>query len=211
MKYIKKRQEPRIFSQWKMERLNKGKRTTYNNLHGKEKQAVKVSLMEEQGYLCCYCECRLTEDDSHIEHFFPQTYFSQLELEYDNLLCSCMKEREAGIPLHCGHRKDEWYDLNMPSPLDATTEKRFLIYGNGEIKPTDPGDVVVQMMIDKLGLNSRNLQDKRKKAIDGFLDSLLPDEDFVLAIKIHLRRKKDGTFNEFWSAISDQVRHPAMP
>ena len=206
MKYIKKQTEPHIFAQWKEDRLEKGKRTTYDNLHGKEKREVKASLMREQGYLCCYCECRLIEADSHIEHFCPRTRFSCLELEYGNLLCSCMKERETGVPLHCGHLKDEWYDPNMPSPLEPNTHTRFLIYGNGEIKSTDPTNCIAQTMIEKLGLDSRNMQDKRKKAIDGFLDSLLPQEDFVLAIQSYLRPNNEGILNEYWSAISDQMR-----
>ena len=71
MKSIQKGIEPEIFTQWKA-LANEGWQPTYANLSGVEKQAVKQSLTSEQGYLCCYCERRLTDDDSHIEHFKPQ-------------------------------------------------------------------------------------------------------------------------------------------
>lgn len=68
MKHFVKNGEPALFSQWKASATDDWK-PTYQDLRGDEKEAVKESLMKEQGYICCYCERRLIDSDSHIEHF----------------------------------------------------------------------------------------------------------------------------------------------
>ena len=55
MKHIVKGLEPDVFSAWKALE-NPDWTPTYDDLRGAEKQAVKTALMQEQGYLCCYCE-----------------------------------------------------------------------------------------------------------------------------------------------------------
>jgi len=59
MKYIVKGQEPQTFSQWRGQE-NDDWSPTYDALPGKTKQDLKEALMREQGFLCCYCEQRLT-------------------------------------------------------------------------------------------------------------------------------------------------------
>jgi hypothetical protein len=71
MKHVVKQPEPIEFSEWKAQ-ANENWQPTYAELRSDVKQAVKKSLMQEQGYLCCYCEQRLDETRSHIEHFQPQ-------------------------------------------------------------------------------------------------------------------------------------------
>lgn len=71
MKYIEKQQEPCVFTNWKAQ-ANDDWQPKYEYLSGEIKKAVKDTLMSEQGYICCYCERRLTKSDSHIEHFRPQ-------------------------------------------------------------------------------------------------------------------------------------------
>ena len=61
MKYVEKRHEPEAFAQWKA-LANEDWQPTYGDLSGDPKVSVKRSLMREQGYLCCYCERRLTEE-----------------------------------------------------------------------------------------------------------------------------------------------------
>jgi hypothetical protein len=65
MKHIVKQHEPKAFANWKA-LANDDWQPTYGDLSGEAKKAVKSALMAEQGYICCYCERRLTEEDSHI-------------------------------------------------------------------------------------------------------------------------------------------------
>jgi uncharacterized protein (TIGR02646 family) len=69
--------------------------------------------MEEQGFICCYCERRLEERESHIEHLRPQYPYVNDQLKYQNMLCSCLKQLNAGEPRHCGNLKGNWYDENQ--------------------------------------------------------------------------------------------------
>ncbi|MEM9009171.1 MAG: retron system putative HNH endonuclease [Cyanobacteria bacterium P01_F01_bin.86] len=110
MKYIEKTEEPRTFSDWKS-LANEDWQPTYGSLSGTIKTDVKAALMAEQGYLCCYCERRLVEDDSHIEHFRPQSDPMVDPLDFSNMLCSCQNHLKKREPLHCGNLKGDWAGL----------------------------------------------------------------------------------------------------
>ena len=92
MKYVEKRHEPEAYTQWRA-LANEDWQPTYDDLSGDTKASVKGALMQEQGYICCYCERRLTEGDSHIEHFRPQSDPAVDPLDYGNFLCSCQKSK----------------------------------------------------------------------------------------------------------------------
>lgn len=102
MKHIIKHQEPSEFLQWKAN-ATEDWQPSYAQLSGSIKNSVKQALITEQGYLCCYCECRLRDEDSHIEHFRPQHNSSIDSLDYSNLLCSCQNNLKKGEPRHCGN------------------------------------------------------------------------------------------------------------
>jgi uncharacterized protein (TIGR02646 family) len=53
------------------------------------KEKIKKALIEEQGYICCYCGGRVNEANSHIEHFLPKDSYIKLTYDYTNLLISC--------------------------------------------------------------------------------------------------------------------------
>ncbi|ESQ15163.1 MAG TPA: TIGR02646 family protein [Chromatiaceae bacterium] len=153
MKYIQKRQEPQAFADWKAQENNNWQ-PTYKALSGPPKAALKQALMAEQGEICCYCERRLTWDDSHIEHFRPQHDDLVDPLDYGNLLCSCQNRIQKGEPRHCGNLKDKWFDdALLISPLDPACQARFRFSGDGEIKPLTDTDAVAETTIAKLGLD----------------------------------------------------------
>lgn len=59
-------------------------RATFN------KSQLKSSLVEEQGYICCYCGQRIFKDsNTRIEHCSPKSDNKALTYEYNNLLASC--------------------------------------------------------------------------------------------------------------------------
>ncbi len=88
MKYIRKRQEPPEFKNWK-EQANSDWQPDFKNLGGKPKEILIKALMTEQGEICCYCENRLVDGECHIEHFKPQSDPTVDPLDYASLLCSC--------------------------------------------------------------------------------------------------------------------------
>lgn len=50
---------------------------------------LDASLIDEQGYICCYCGKRIPQDDFVREHFEDKSHNRALVFRYSNLLASC--------------------------------------------------------------------------------------------------------------------------
>ncbi|MRG77338.1 MAG: TIGR02646 family protein [ANME-2 cluster archaeon] len=201
MKHIAKDQNTPDFDKWKAS-ANDNWQPTYEDLSGTTKKEVKYSLMKEQGYICCYCERRLTDDGSHIEHFNPRSNNVLNPLDYTNMLCSCQNQLEQGEPRHCGHLKGDWFDNQLlVSPLDPDCEGHFTYTADGKIQPAEKSDDSARMTIEKLGLNVNKLNALRKKAIEPFLDENLSEQEFFQFVSGYLRKNTGGMFGEFWTTI----------
>ncbi len=201
MKHILKKNEPQAFSDWKA-LVDENWQPTYAELSGKIKQAVKDALMVEQGHICCYCERRLTDDDSHIEHFRPQSDPEVNPLNFGNLMCSCQNQIKKGEPRHCGNLKGKWFDpILLVSPLDSDCENWFAFIGNGVIKPANKHDQAAYDTITKLGLDIQKLNDLRAKAIEPFLDDILSSKKVQAFVTGYLTKDTLGRFGEFWTTI----------
>nr|VFK55459.1 MAG: TIGR02646 family protein [Candidatus Kentron sp. TUN]VFK61469.1 MAG: TIGR02646 family protein [Candidatus Kentron sp. TUN]VFK65952.1 MAG: TIGR02646 family protein [Candidatus Kentron sp. TUN] len=201
MKHIVKQDEPEAFIRWKAP-AGPDWQPSYGVLGGKPKQAVKKALMVEQGYICCYCERRLTDDDAHIEHFRPQSDPAIDPLDFGNLLCSCQNRLKKGEPRHCGHRKGDWFDDTLLiSPLDPGCERRFKFTYDGEIKSAADPDAAAFKTIEKLGLNIPKLKSQRVEALEPFLEENLSLEEVRTFVSGYLEKDSSGRFGEFWSMI----------
>lgn len=201
MKHIVKQGEPQAFTDWKA-LANDDWQPTYDNLAGASKRAVKKALMEEQGYICCYCERRLTDADSHVEHFKPQSEEDVDPLDYTNMLCSCQNQIRKGEPRHCGNLKDNWFDQELLiSPLEPGCESRFAFTGDGGIQAATEGDSAAAKTIVKLGLGIPKLNDLRARAIEPFLDENLTEQDLRDFVSGYLAKDAAGYFGEFWTTI----------
>lgn len=201
MKYIIKQCEPTIFTAWKG-KANENWQPTYAELSGETKKAVKDALMTEQGYICCYCERRLTDNDSHIEHFQPQSDPNINPLDFSNLLCSCQSQTKKGEPRHCGTLKDDWFDSNLlVSPLDSGCENQFAFTDDGSIRPAVNNDKAASETINKLGLGIPKLNALRAKAIEPFLEDNLSRKELETFVSGYLEKDTSGHFGEFWITI----------
>lgn len=201
MKYIVKKDEPKEFADWKA-LTNEDWQPSFSDLSGDTKKAVKRALMAEQGAICCYCEQRLTENKSHIEHFRPQSDPAVDSLEFNNLLCSCQNQLKKGEPRHCGNLKGEWFDSELlVSPLDPDCEGRFAFTGNGIIKPLADHDQAASETIARLGLSIPKLNAMRAKAIEPFLEESLSIDQMLAFFADYLNRDASGHFNVFWTTI----------
>ena len=201
MKHIRKNAEPQTFTEWKMHHKD-NKQLHYGMLVGDLKQEVKDALLAEQGYICCYCERRLTNHNSHIEHLRPQSDPAADPLDYTNLLCSCQKLLDKGAPRHCGNLKGQWYDEELlVSPLDPSCETRFAFNADGKIKPAQDQDLAAQETIERLGLGIPKLNNLRASAIEPFLDESLSADELKLFVENYLEKNSSGMFGEFWGMI----------
>ena len=194
MKRIVKDPEPADFSQWKAnDRM--AHRPNWGRIPASIKQKVHESLMQEQGFLCCYCETSVTANDSHIEHFRPRRYRDR-QLDYDNLLCSCQRELSQGEPRHCGNGKGSWFDeKRLVSPLESACEDRFRFTANGDIFSRRNNDAGAKATIHKLALNLPKLRALREAAVTVLCDLSQTD------IRRLLVRGTDGRFLAFHTTI----------
>jgi len=207
MKHILKGSEPLEFTNWKkQDKMFQRGNPKWNRVPSSIKDNIRASLKEEQGYICCYCERKINESDYHIEHFKPKdrNRFPELQLSFDNLICSCQLELEKGEPRHCGNSKGSWFDDELLiSPLDSNCEAQFIYTGDGHIKPSDNNSSSAVTTIEKLNLDIDKLVDLRRKAIEPFIDENLNDDDLRNFVNGYLAEKEDnsGKYNEFFTTI----------
>lgn len=203
MKYIIKGVEPECLVEYRG-MANEDWQPSYDDLGGSRKDIIKEALMVEQGYICCYCERELELKDSHIEHFIPQSHSSCDPLDYNNMLCSCMKERKKGDVLHCGAKKDNWYDeVLLVSPFDPSCEGKFVYTDDGRIKPSENGGVAAKETIEKLGLDCQKLVDERKKILEVLIAKELTNEEMHELFNQYLMRE-GGKFKSFWTMVDSK-------
>jgi uncharacterized protein (TIGR02646 family) len=220
MKYIQKGQEPDKFTEWKAQE-NEDWKPTYSNLQKPERSEVHESLLQEQGYICCYCGMRIDRHISHIEHFKPQKDFPDLALDYSNFLASCPgegqdKSAENTEPqikgVHCGHQKGEWYDTKLTvSPLDSNCADYFRYTGLGEILPiADPLlNAAAQETIKRLRLDHSRLEASRRSALQGIVDALntSSNDDLQKLAEDYKKPNAKGEYVRFCGAVSYLLRH----
>lgn len=174
MKYIVKTVEPLFFTQWKKnDKMYLRGKPNWNRLKSKEKKQLHKALLKEQGSICCYCGMRIALDNSHIEHFQPQKKNPELQLEYNNLLCSCQLELQKTEPRHCGNAKGSWFDEKLTiSPLEPMCESRFEYLEDGSIQAFDNNDEGAKASITHLALDIDKLRELRQSAISAILDDI---------------------------------------
>lgn len=192
MKQIIKASEPSQLVNWKASD-KMAHRPRWNRVPRQVRQAVHDSLIREQGALCCYCEARVARSNSHVEHFRP---VDDYQLDYTNLLCSCVRDQIQGEPSHCGHRKGSWFDEELLiSPLASGCEDRFRFTGDGQVFPAGD-DEAAKATIDRLDLNLPKLQALRAEAVDALVDLPATDVQTLLATPTPA-----GEFVEFFTTI----------
>jgi len=163
MKQIIKNREPHELTEQRAARGN------YDNLH---KDELRASLLKEQGWICCYCMCRIPQKlesqhrqknypDCKIEHVQCRSQHTDLELNYNNLLLAC--NGKHGSPRNvqtCDTYKGE-RDLSF-NPADPTKNIEDFVKYNaiGEIFSDDT--TIDRELNEVLNLNTKELRDNRE-------------------------------------------------
>ncbi|GAA6620572.1 retron system putative HNH endonuclease [Scytonema sp. NUACC26] len=207
MKYIQKSREPDSLTKWNLKR---GSRIPdWKSFSKGVKDDVYFSLLQEQGYICCYCGRPISRKQCHIEHYRPKSVYKHLTFEYTNLIASCQGEDEdrPRVPVHCGHKKQAWFDEElMISPLDPNCPDYFKYSGSGEILPIDEPQkqAPAKTTIQKLALDINKLRKLRRAAIDAVLQATdgLTGEEIQLLTQAYDKRDSSGRFTPFSAAIT---------
>ena len=201
MKYIAKKEAPKEYQNYC--RRNKA---SYDDLREENNREVydklRVSLLEEQGYICCYCGCRITLDNVTVEHLKPRDKYKKQELDYSNLLASCdggqnkrnKNERDRQYyPLYCNCKKG---NSEIPvTPLIDNCEERFKYDEKGNIFCKE-GDTAAENTINILNLNNSIFKKQRQAAMKTIIwckDEIQRNKKEEIA-RLSSKRNDDGVF-----------------
>lgn len=218
MKHIRKNQEPQNFTNWKNQANENWQPGWKGNFQAPEKTEVHEALLIEQGYICCYCGRGIDYQSSHIEHFRPRTHYSELALEYTNLLASCPgypedKDFKLGsqpTQEHCGQKKGDWYDRDLTvSPLLEDCADYFRYTRDGQILPTQVSSMqfAAQATITQLSLDCSSLERARARVIEAIEppDGLTSDEAQKL-IQAYEKLDEEGKYKRFCATLIYRLR-----
>ncbi len=202
MKYIDKNASPDFFEEWK-KTINPSK---WNELRSPEKDQLRRTLLEEQGYICCYCNQGIADHPLYtkIEHLYPkdEDKYPEQMFDYGNLLLACSGGEKDAKPrtLHCDSKKG---NNEPPSvvPLQTDCEKHFQYFSNGEMEGISEDG---KTTIDELGLNIKKLKILREKAINEYFEIYEIDdlkENEIQESILDLNQKVEGKYIPFCKAI----------
>lgn len=158
MKFILKGKEPEA---WK----------TYRNTEGVIFSAItelKIALLEQQGYICCYCMSRINFESMKVEHWKPRKY-KALIFHFDNLLAAC--KGDFCTEKHCDTRKDDIEILINPSDKANNIESLISYkWSDGSLKYSPHYKKDIE---DVLNLNNPILKNNRKKVMEAVSQVLM--------------------------------------
>lgn len=210
MRRIQKNKTPVWFENWKKNyEKSTGRKAVYKtDLPERERRQLRKELLEEQGYICCYCMKRIDLNHSHLEHFWPKSIFPDKDMNYENMLVSCEGEVTGGD--HCGHKKENWYDKDMIIPTDIRIESMFNYTLDGKIIPAhqDNRSVIESKMIHEWGLDSFHLERNRRMALEQseIYDGYDYEEDEIWDIINYYDGKQNGKYIEYCNAIINVLK-----
>jgi len=184
MKKIFKSKEPESLKAYKKIISNFDDEKLYENFNLKSRSGclnnkvdnLRRHLLEDQGYICCYCMARIDCNYSKIEHLKPQSkalvtnnYFHQID--YQNLFIACCgKNIDKKAYKSC----ETYGNKNSNTYCDTFKKEKELNYVNllsdiqGKLKYKKNGEIYSENLnINKeingvLNLNCKTLKNNRK-------------------------------------------------
>ena len=208
MKYIKKKAPPVELVAYR-NTLGASYQDLYNN-HNDIWELTRLSLAEEQGYICCYCGRRITGfQGTQIEHIFAKgtTAYEKMQLDYETNLLACCdggkyeRKLNPSIPstdLYCDTPKDT---TPIPvTPLNPLCEEKFLYASDGDIVGVGAD---AEATIEILNLTSHILKNKRKYAIDAY--SMFPNVDWEKEHERLNNKNANGEYTEFCFVLQSYI------
>lgn len=127
MRMIVKGEEPRSLTQHRLQ-----DNSNYNSYY--EKDDLRMALVREQKGLCCYCTNRIRPESTKmkIEHWKCQANYSDLQLDYSNLLGSC--HGITDFCKHCDTGKGNQDLIWNPANVTHRIEDRIRYLNDGTIE-----------------------------------------------------------------------------
>lgn len=168
MRTIRQNAEPKLFVNWKQnEKVNAPQNFHYDYIPGDVKNAVKISLLTEQGNICAYTMLRLSIENSHIEHIENRANHSaELSVKYQNML-ACYPDNGSKSIGHGAPKKSNRQitpNVDFVSPHSTECEQRFAYDKRGCVNASNKNDAAAHSTIAILNLNHDDLKTLRRRA-----------------------------------------------
>ena len=214
MKKIEKTKEPSTLTHYRssIPHAIMNDSNIYEDFQHKTKQGCKdgdgdnlrKQLLEEQGYICCYCMSRIDCNNSKIEHFKPQTHYRTLQIDYKNLFIACSGgEGSRAKEQYCDTKKgeNELKKVNLLSSFDGEISykkesMRIKIYSNDSDLNSDIEEI--------LNLNVDILSKNRKQIYDNTISNLKKSgfkPDYIKRTINYFKDKHNGKYEPFCEMI----------
>lgn len=186
--------------------LNKSKFDEKGFFLGPEKAELRKKLLEEQGYLCIYCQKKLNKKSISIEHIRPKAIYGKLTYDYFNLAISCKDNSRTCDPKKNNRLLLEYHKCDIEKEIDYNL--------NGELSSMNEN---LKKDIKTLGLNEPSLKRKRMLALKGFLYEPFEENgkikkrlinytaEQLVYISEKLKDKKLGQFHPYYIFISKNL------
>ncbi len=197
MIFIRKNPEPPGLQNYKAEKRKTGGTPSWIEFSEMEEyapafEALRRALLEEQHFICCYCQQRITfkkADTGKLmmktEHFEPKggkKAVPQKQLDYGNLLAVCLGNSDSDQDKHCDSCKLDFPLSAIPNPSSGKRK---------DFKPVFKYDVRVQQ------------REVVVLPIFGDNEPLKHDIEKVLNLNEQsLRSKRFSTWNSVWGLIT---------
>ena len=211
MIHIEKQPEPEAFRQWK----EQNPEATYGEIPREVGLALRNALLEEQGFVCCFCGCAIGPCDETGEvlqiplesiqphnirnaHIVPQSKDTAKTLDYGNLCASCNTSRHTKDEKHCDEAQG---NRELPvSPLQKDCISYFSFSSDGEIlanlERTKEEQEWANATISILRLNTSSLIAARKKVLRTLKS--MPPAQANLALERLSQRNAQGAFAPYY-------------
>lgn len=199
MRHITKTTPPQEFLEYK-----ETPGVSFDGLSGETKKALRQRLLEDQGYICCYCGRRIINNEhTKIEHIKCQENNDESSLDFKNMLASCDggdNDRSIGVKhqLHCDARKGN-RDIPL-SPLDDEIENVLSFFEDGTVK--GKGEIGREL-VRVLGLDAKFLNTERRNAIEQYELRFPENLEYEMSL---LNQKDNGYFDEFCFVLEQYVQ-----
>ena len=174
----------------------------------RSKKTLKERLLQDQGFICCYCGCEIKNDGhTKIEHIKCQERHEDLALCFENMLASCdggeNDRKNKVVPPHVIHCDAKKGSDDIPiSPLEKDVENCLMYFDDGTVKGSDPegnGSKLIQV----LGLNVAYLVTQRKNAIEAYEDFGVTELEKELN---WIKDKHNGKYEPFCFVLEQYIK-----
>jgi len=164
------------------------KQKTQEGCSQNENLNLRKFLLEEQGYICCYCMNTISCNYSKIEHYKPQSKFRSLQITHNNLFVACCgktidRKKYKTCKTYDKEINQDYNETFCDTYKDDTPLKYIDLLSNIEN----------QIKYDKYGVissNNNNINDELNNVLNLNCKTLIRQRQETLdRLKVNLRRK----------------------